>query len=84
MSEKTDHVEVRDSRTTLVVLVEHTLVLTMLELTCVTRNLVRRSGSRLLSLDRIISNMSPCSFSMTTNTRSGVSNMHSRLTIPGW
>lgn len=83
MFEKTDHVEVLECRTThtTVVLVEHTLVL---ELTCVTRNLVRRSGSRLLSLDRIISNMSPCSFSMTTNTRSGVSNMHSRLTIPGW
>lgn len=42
-----------------------------------------RSGSRLFSLDRIISSMSPCSFSMTTNTRSGVSNMHSKLTIPG-
>lgn len=84
MSQKTDHVEVLDCRTTLVVLAEHALVLTMLELTCVTRNLVRRSGSRCLSLDRIMSNMSPCSFSMTTKTRSGVSNMPSRLTIPGW
>lgn len=53
-------------------------------LTCVTRNLVIRSGSLLFSLDRIISSMSPCSFSMTTKTRSGVSNMHSRLTMPGW
>lgn len=52
-------------------------------MTCETRNLVMRSGSRLFSLDRIISSMSPCSFSMTTNTRSGVSNMHSKLTIPG-
>lgn len=51
--------------------------------TCVMRNLVRRSGSRPFSLDRIISNMSPCSFSITTNTFSGVSNMHSRFTIPG-
>lgn len=51
--------------------------------TCVTRNLVIRSGSLLFSLDRIISSMSPCSFSMTTNTRSGVSNIHSRFTIPG-
>lgn len=47
------------------------------------RNLVRRSGSRPFSLERIISNMSPCSFSITTNTFSGVSNMHSRFTIPG-
>lgn len=53
-------------------------------LTCMTRNLVRRSGSRLFSLDKIISNMSPWSFSMTTNTCSGVSNIHSRLTMPGW
>lgn len=52
--------------------------------TCVTRNLVIRSGSLLFSLDRIISSMSPCSFSITTNTRSGVSNMHSKLTMPGW
>lgn len=51
--------------------------------TCVIRNLVRRSGSRPFSLERIISNMSPCSFSITTNTFSGVSNMHSRFTIPG-
>lgn len=47
-------------------------------------NLVIRSGSRLFSLDRIISNISPCSFSITTKTRSGVSNIHSRFTIPGW
>ena len=47
------------------------------------RNLVRRSGSRPFSLERIISSMSPCSFSITTNTFSGVSNIHSRLTIPG-
>lgn len=53
-------------------------------LTCMTRNLVRRSGSRLFSLDKIISNMSPWSFSMTTKTCSGVSNIHSRLTMPGW
>lgn len=52
--------------------------------TCVTRNLVMRSGSLPFSLDSIISNMSPWSFSMTTKTRSGVSNMHSRLTMPGW
>lgn len=51
--------------------------------TWVMRNLVRRSGSRPFSLDRIISSMSPCSFSITTNTFSGVSNMHSRFTIPG-
>lgn len=52
--------------------------------TCVTRNFVIRSGSLLFSLDRIISNMSPWSFSMTTKTLSGVSNMHSRFTMPGW
>ncbi|TNN45686.1 hypothetical protein EYF80_044115 [Liparis tanakae] len=46
------------------------------------RNLVRRSGSRPFSLERIISSMSPCSFSITTNTFSGVSNMHSRFTMP--
>lgn len=51
--------------------------------TWVMRNLVRRSGSRPFSLERIISSMSPCSFSITTNTFSGVSNIHSRLTIPG-
>lgn len=56
----------------------------MIDLTWVTRNLVSRSGSRLFSLDRIISSISPWSFSMTTNTRSGVSNMHSRFTMPGW
>ncbi|TNN83065.1 hypothetical protein EYF80_006672 [Liparis tanakae] len=44
---------------------------------------LKQGGSLLFSLDRIISSMSPCSFSMTTNTRSGVSNMHSRFTIPG-
>lgn len=52
--------------------------------TCVTRNLVMRSGSLLFSLDKIISNMSPWSFSMTTKTLSGVSNIHSRFTMPGW
>ncbi len=51
-------------------------------LTCVMRNLVSLSGSRPFSLDRIISSMSPWSFSITTNTFSGVSNMHSRFTIP--
>lgn len=51
--------------------------------TWVMRNLVRRSGSRPFSLERISSSMSPCSFSITTNTFSGVSNMHSRFTIPG-
>lgn len=56
----------------------------LLFLTWVTRNLVSRSGSRLFSLDKIISSISPWSFSMTTNTRSGVSNMHSRFTMPGW
>lgn len=52
--------------------------------TCVMRNLVSLSGSRPFSLERIISSMSPCSFSITTKTFSGVSNMHSRFTIPRW
>lgn len=52
--------------------------------TCVMRNLVSLSGSLPFSLERIISSMSPWSFSITTNTFSGVSNMHSRFTMPKW
>lgn len=43
-----------------------------------------RSGSRPSSLDKIISSMSPCSFSMTTKMCSGVSNMPSTRITPGW
>lgn len=42
-----------------------------------------RSDNLPFSLERIISNMSPLSFSMTTKIRSGVSNMRSKLTTPG-
>lgn len=52
--------------------------------TWVMRNLVSLSGSLPFSLERIISSMSPWSFSITTNTFSGVSNMHSRFTMPRW
>lgn len=52
--------------------------------TCVMRNLVSLSGNLPFSLERIISSMSPCSFSITTNTFSGVSNIHSRFTMPRW
>lgn len=48
------------------------------------RNLVSLSGSLPFSLERIISSMSPWSFSITTNTFSGVSNIHSRFTMPRW
>lgn len=58
--------------------------LNMWQLTCVIMNLVVRSLNRPLSLDNIISSISPCSFSMTTNIRPGVSNMRSKLTTPGW
>ncbi len=47
------------------------------------RNLVVLSVNLPLSLDRIISNMSPFNFSMTTNIRSSVSNIRSKLTTPG-
>ena len=53
------------------------------KITWVTRNFVMRSDSLPFSLERIISNMSPFSFSMTTKIRSGVSNMRSKLTTPG-
>lgn len=52
--------------------------------TCVMRNFVSLSGSLPFSLERIISSMSPWSFSITTNTFSGVSNIHSRFTMPRW
>lgn len=52
--------------------------------TWVMRNLVSLSGSLPFSLERIISSMSPWSFSITTNTFSGVSNMHSKFTMPRW
>ena len=51
---------------------------------CVTKNRVILSDKRPRSLDKIISNMSPLSFSMTTKIRSGVSNIRSKLTTPGW
>jgi len=52
-------------------------------LTWVIKNLVIRSDNRLRSLDNIISNISPLSFSMTTKIRSVVSNIQSRFTTPG-
>lgn len=48
------------------------------------RNLVMRSGSLPLSLDNIISSISPFNFSITTNILSSVSNIRSKLTTPGW
>ena len=51
-------------------------------LTCVMRYLVIRSESLPLSLDKIISNISPFNFSITTKIRSGVSNILSKLTTP--
>lgn len=53
-------------------------------LTWVIKNFVILSGNLPFSLDKIISSMSPWSFSITTNTLSGVSNMHSKFTTPGW
>lgn len=50
---------------------------------CVMRNLVTRSVKRPLSCDKIISSMSPFNFSITTNIRSGVSNILSKFTTPG-
>lgn len=52
--------------------------------TCVTIKRVLRSGSRPISLDKIISSMSPCSFSMTTKTYCAVSNIPSSRTTPRW
>lgn len=51
-------------------------------LTWVIRNLAILSVRRPFSLDNIISNMSPLSFSIMTKIRSGVSNIHSKLTTP--
>lgn len=53
-------------------------------LTCEIRNLVILSLSLPLGLERIISNMSPFCFSITTKILSGVSNIFSRFTTPGW
>ena len=52
--------------------------------TCVIRNFVIRSSKRPCSELKIISNISPCNFSMTTNICCGFSNMLYSFTIPGW
>lgn len=47
------------------------------------KNFVMRSDNLPRSLDNIISNISPLSFSITTKIRSTVSNIQSKFTTPG-